>query len=240
MRLVKVLAEAGVASRRRAGEMVKAGRVTVNGRVCRAPGLDVDPQKVEIMVDGRSVRPVEEKVCYLVFKPKGYVSTSKDPQGRPLVVDLLPATGLRLYPVGRLDMDTEGLLLLTNDGELAYLLTHPRFDVPKTYRALVVGSPSREVITRLRRGVMLEDGPTAPAQVRVVGRRGPHTWLEITLREGRKREVRRMWAAVGHPVVTLRRIRLGFLTLNGLQPGEYRRLSPDEIRNLKNLAAGRN
>lgn len=238
MRLVKFLAEAGVAARRQAGELVKAGRVKVGGRVVKEPGLQVDPETASVEVDGRRLSVPRGKVCYLVFKPRGYVSTVRDPQGRPKVVDLVPDRGRRLYPVGRLDMDTEGLLLLTDDGELAYLLTHPKFGVPKTYRALVAGFPAPAALDRLRRGIILEDGPTAPAQVEVVRQQGRHTWLEVTIHEGRKRQVRRMLEAIGYPVTALRRTSLGFLTLDGLRPGQYRRLTSEEIARLKDLAAG--
>src|ERR687884_634606 len=201
MRLAKFLAHAGVASRRASEQIVAAGRVTVAGEEVRDPARDVDGSE-PVAVDGRPVRVHDgRRAVYAVNKPAGVVSTAHDPQGRPTVVELV-RSGRRLYPVGRLDADTTGLILLTDDGDLAHRLTHPRFEVPKTYRARVGGGPVGDrALARLRNGVDLEDGRTAPAQVR---RLGPGR-LELTLREGRKRQVRRMCEAVGHPVVELRR-----------------------------------
>ncbi len=224
MRLAKYLAIAGIASRRASEEIVRAGRVTVGGATVTDPARDVGSDD-QVSVDGAVVRPVTEPVVYAVNKPAGVVSTVRDPQRRPTVVELLPRD-LRLYPVGRLDADTTGLILLTNDGELAHRLTHPSFEVPKTYRATVSGGPVGGVAVRaLRDGVRLEDGLTAPAKVRRIG---PGT-LEITIHEGRKRQVRRMCDAVGHPVITLERVRFGELPLGSLAPGECRRLSQREV-----------
>jgi 23S rRNA pseudouridine2605 synthase len=227
MRLAKYLAAAGVASRRASEEIVRAGRVTLGGATVTDPARDVGPGDA-VAVDGRPVRPELEQVVYAVNKPAGVVSTARDTHGRPTVVSLVHSE-LRLYPVGRLDADTTGLILLTNDGELAHRLTHPSFEVPKTYVATVANGPVREgAIRALRRGVELEDGPSAPARVRRIA---PDT-LEITIHEGRKRQVRRMCEAVGHRVRRLERIRLGPLELGDLEPGGYRRLSRDELNAL--------
>jgi 23S rRNA pseudouridine2605 synthase len=232
MRLAKYLATAGVASRRAAEELIRAGRVTVDGELVADPARDVSEQQ-RVQVDGESVAAQPERAVYLVNKPAGVVSTARDPQGRPTVVELLPSS-LRLYPVGRLDADTTGLILLTNDGELANRLTHPRYEVDKTYRAVVANPPvARRAVGQLRQGVALDDGPTAPARVRATG---PDT-LEITIHEGRKRQVRRMCQAVGHPVKSLERIAFGPLQLGDLPPGQTRRLTVGELRRL--ASAGR-
>ncbi|MBC7104760.1 MAG: rRNA pseudouridine synthase [Firmicutes bacterium] len=230
-RLARYLARSGVASRRRAEAVIAAGRVAVNGTVVTTPAFTVDPERDRVTVDGRPVHP-EPRVYLMLNKPPGYVSTVSDPRGRPTVLDLVPRVG-RLYPVGRLDADSEGLLLLTNDGELSLLLTHPRYGVPKTYRVWVAGVPDRGTLTRLARGVELEDGPTAPARVRLVraGRAG--SVLEVTLREGRKRQIRRMCAAVGHPVLRLVRVGLGPVNLGALPPGRWRELRPEEVAALR-------
>jgi 23S rRNA pseudouridine2605 synthase len=234
MRLAKYLASAGVASRRAAEEIVRAGRVTVRGAEVTDPARDVGPDD-EVAVDGESVRPERALVVYAVNKPPGVVSTARDPQGRPTVVGLVPA-GPRLYPVGRLDIDTTGLILLTNDGELAHRLTHPRFEVPKTYRAVVSRPPVRDAAIRaLRAGVVLDDGRTAPARVR---RLAPDT-LELTIHEGRKRQVRRMCEQVGHPVRRLERVAFGRLELGSLRPGSYRRLNPTEVAALSAASGSR-
>jgi 23S rRNA pseudouridine2605 synthase len=229
MRLVKYLAHAGVASRRASEQLVFAGRVTVGGEVVRDPARDVDGS-VPVAVDGRPVRVSNgQRAVYAVHKPRGVVSTARDPQGRPTVVSLVPSAR-RLYPVGRLDVDTTGLILLTDDGALAHRLTHPSFEVPRTYVAKVRRPPVREPALRaLREGVELDDGRTAPARVR---RLGPDR-LEITIHEGRKRQVRRMCEAVGHPVVTLERVRFGPLWLGSLEEGRHRRLTAAEIRKLR-------
>jgi len=229
MRLAKFLATAGVASRRAAEEIVRAERVTVNGETVTDPARDVgDPDLVS--VDGTAVAPEAERAVYAVNKPVGVVSTASDPQRRPTVVSLVPSA-VRLYPVGRLDIDTTGLILLTNDGELAHRLTHPSFEVPRTYRAVVTRPPVRERALRaLRNGVELDDGPAAPARVRRLGDRGEI--LELTIHEGRKRQVKRMCEAVGHRVRSLERVAFGPLTLGGLAPGAHRRLSPAEVEAL--------
>src|SRR5579884_2486908 len=224
MRLAKYLATAGIASRRASEEIVRAGRVTVDGERVTDPARDVSEGNA-VSVDGRAVTQRHERIVYALNKPAGVVSTARDPQRRPTVVSLVPHE-LRLYPVGRLDADTTGLILLTNDGELAHRLTHPSFEVTKTYRARVANAPVKEAALKaLRGGVEREDGLTAPAQVRRVA----PDLLELTIHEGRKRQVRRMCEAVGHPVRQLERVRFGPLALGRLAPGSYRRLSAREV-----------
>jgi 23S rRNA pseudouridine2605 synthase len=231
MRLAKYLAHAGVASRRSAETLIADGRVRVEGRLTTDPARDVGEDSC-VTVDGRPVSGPEPRVVYAVHKPLDVVSTARDTHGRPTVIELAPADGLRLYPVGRLDADSSGLILLTNDGELANRLTHPGFQVRKTYLARVGGGPIGDRDLRaLRRGVELEDGPTAPARVRRVGRDA----IELTIHEGRNRQVRRMCAAVGHPVLGLQRIAFGSLRLNGLASGAHRRLSAVEVERLRSL-----
>jgi len=233
MRLAKHLAHAGVASRRAAESLIAQGRVSVDGETVSDPARDVG-EGSRILVDGRPVEGPEPRVTYAVHKPVGVVSTAQDTHGRPTVVGLLPDEGLRLYPVGRLDADSSGLILLTNDGELANRLTHPRFEVPKSYRAKLAGRPIDEAaLRRLREGVELEDGRTAPAEA---SRLGAHE-LELTIHEGRNRQVRRMCAAVGREVIELRRVRFGPLRLDRLGVGEYRRLEAPELDLLRALTA---
>jgi len=224
MRLAKFLAAAGVASRRAAEDIVRAGRVAVAGDVVTDPAREVTGDE-PVAVDGAAVRPPEDRVVYAVNKPAGVVSTASDPQRRPTIVSLVPSAR-RLYPVGRLDIDTTGLILLTDDGALAHRLTHPSFEVPRTYRATVARPPVGDPELRaLRRGVELEDGHTAPARAR---RLAPDV-IELTIHEGRKRQVKRMCEAVGHPVRHLERVAIGPLTLAGLAPGAHRRLTPAEL-----------
>jgi len=231
MRLAKHLAHAGVASRRAAEGLIAQGRVVVDGEVVTDPARDVSETSC-VEVDGRALAGAEPRVVYIVNKPLGVVCTARDPHGRPTVVELVPARGLRLYPVGRLDVDSSGLILLSNDGELANRLTHPRYEVPKTYLARVGGGRVGEGALRaLRGGVTLQDGPTAPARVRRV----KADLLELTIHEGRNRQVRRMCEAVGHPVLALERVAFGPLRLNGLAPGAYRRCSDAEVECLRAL-----
>jgi 23S rRNA pseudouridine2605 synthase len=232
MRLAKFLAHAGVASRRAAEEIVRAGRVTVADEIVTDPARDVDGSE-PVAVDRRAVAAPEQRAVWAVHKPAGVVSTARDTHGRPVVVDLVDAGGARLYPVGRLDADTTGLILLTDDGDLANRLMHPRYEVPKVYEAQVENAPVREPALRaLRAGVDLDDGRTAPAGARQLR---PDV-LELTLREGRKRQVKRMCAHVGHPVRRLRRIAFGPLRLGDLPEGAARRLSPAEIQRLRDAA----
>ena len=229
MRLNAFLARAGVASRRRADELIRDGRVLVNG----VPGkLNTAVGKRDVVVvDGERVAP--QPLAYvLLHKPAGVVTTARDPHGRPTVVDLVPPEP-RVVPVGRLDADTTGALLLTNDGDLAHRLAHPRYGVPKVYEAEVEGAPSRDDLARLRGGVELDDGPTAPAEVRVLGLDAGISRIELTLHEGRKHQVKRMCEAVGHPVRRLHRSRYAGLDLDGLEPGAWRGLTKDEIAALR-------
>jgi 23S rRNA pseudouridine2605 synthase len=231
MRLVKYLAHAGVASRRAADTLIAAGRVSVDDQIVTDPARDVS-ESANVAVDGRPVSGAERRVTYALNKPVGVLSTAQDERGRATVLGLVPAQGLRLYPVGRVDADSSGLILLTNDGELANRLTHPSFEVPKTYRATLLGGALGERALRaLREGVQLDDGPTAPALVRRTGERE----IELTIHEGRNRQVRRMCEAVGHPVAELRRVRFGPLTLDGLREGEHRLLSGEELQRLRAL-----
>lgn len=230
-RLQKVMAHAGVASRRDSEEMIKAGRVRVNGEVVTELGTKVDPEKDRIEVDGEPIS-LEKKVYIVLYKPRGVISTAHNSHGRPTVVDLVNVEQ-RVYPVGRLDADSEGLVLLTNDGALTHQLTHPRFEHPKEYHVLVAGRPSRETLERLRTGIRLEDGLTAPAQVDVLRREDGDTWLRMILHEGRKRQIRRMADAVGHPVRRLIRVRMGSILLGNLAPGKWRYLSRQEVKQLQ-------
>ena len=228
MRLAKRLAHAGVASRRAAEQIIAAGRVSVGGELVTDPARDVS-EGDEVTVDGRAIGGAERRVVYALNKPVGVLSTARDTHGRPTVTSLIDARGLRLYPVGRLDADSSGLILLTNDGELANRLTHPRYKVAKTYRVKVAHGPVGErALRELREGVQLDDGPAKATRVRALGRDG----LELTIAEGRNRQVRRMCEAVGHPVVTLTRVAFGALRLGALRPGEHRQLSAAEIERL--------
>ncbi|ACX52400.1 pseudouridine synthase [Ammonifex degensii KC4] len=235
-RLQKVLARAGIASRRKAEELIVAGRVKVNGQVVDKLGVKVDPERDSIEVDGKPVK-LPERLVYLAFhKPRGVVTTLHDPQGRPKVADFLKGIKERVFPVGRLDYDSEGLLLLTNDGELAHRLLHPRFHVPKTYLVWVKGEVGKEKLNLLRRGIKLEDGPTLPAEVRVLRRARGETVLQLTIREGRKRQIRRMLKALGCEVLRLKRVAVGPVRLGPLRPGEYRHLTPREVDSLRKAA----
>ncbi len=230
-RLQKVMARRGVASRRECEELILAGRVTVNGETVRELGTKVNTGD-SITVDGKKLEEENARIYILLNKPKGYVTTVKDPEGRRTVMDLVSGVKDRIYPVGRLDYGTEGLLLLTNDGEMGFALTHPSHRVDKTYIAKVWGMPSREALEALGRGVKLEDGVTAPAQVKLLSR-GRQSQVELIIHQGKKRQVRRMLQAVGHPVISLRRVRFGPLTLEGLAPGSYRHLTHKEITALR-------
>lgn len=234
MRLAKYLAHAGVASRRAAEALVQDGRVTIDGAVVTDPARAVDEHSAKVAVDGSPVAGAEARVVYALHKPAGVVSTARDTHGRRTVVDLI-ADDRRLYPVGRLDADATGLILLTNDGDLANRLTHPRFEVPRTYRVAVARPPIRPGALRaLQSGVELEDGRSAPARVR----RLASDRLELTIHEGRNRQVKRMCEAVGHPVRSLQRVRFGDLGLGGLAPGEHRLLAPGEVARLRRAGPG--
>lgn len=236
-RLQKVLASAGLGSRRHCEEYILAGRVTVDGEVVTQLGVKVDLQRQQVAVDGERLRP-HKKVYYLVNKPPGYLSTTADPAGRPRAIDLVPPSEARLFTVGRLDETTEGLLLVTNDGELAHRLAHPRFQVQRVYRALVAGVPTQESLNELQRGIHFAEGKFRVRAVRIVKSQGRSAVLELVLTEGQNREVRRLLARVGHKVMALKRIAFGPLKLADLEPGAYRPLRLDEVRELHDFTSG--
>ncbi|MFC1735888.1 pseudouridine synthase [Candidatus Hydrogenedentota bacterium] len=238
MRLHKFMAHAGIASRRTCEDMIIQGRVSVNGRIVDSPGFKIDPENDEVRVGGKTV-DLEKKVYMALHKPLGVISTMSDPFGRPTIFDLINDLKERLYPIGRLDAETDGLLILTNDGDLAHRLAHPSFEIPKTYIADVRGVPDEKGLRILRSGVELEDGLTAPAAVEIVGRTRFGARLRLTLHEGRKHEVRRMCAEVGREVVNLRRVVFAGIELGDLKAGNKRFLTPDEIAQLRQLSQGR-
>ncbi|WP_307396641.1 pseudouridine synthase [Paenibacillus anaericanus] len=232
-RLQKILAGAGIASRRKCEELILKGKVEVNGEVVTTLGTKADPAVDVISVEGKTIGA--EKKLYVVFnKPKGVITSASDPQGRKIVTDYLKSIPERLYPVGRLDYDTEGLLLLTNDGEFAHLLTHPKHHVPKTYIATVKGVPHGSALDKLKNGILLEDGITAPAEVEYqdIDPEGKFSTISITIHEGKNRQVRRMFEAIQHPVTKLKRISFGELFLGNLKRGLYRYLTKEEIEGL--------
>jgi 23S rRNA pseudouridine2605 synthase len=236
-RLQKVLAAAGLGSRRQCEELIVAGRVDVDGEVVDELGAKVDPKSQAIRVDGLPL-PEPKRVYYAVNKPEGIVSTNRDPSGRPRVIDLLPKDRARLFPVGRLDLHSEGLILLTNDGELANRLTHPRYGVEKTYQVLVAGHVDPETVGKLRRGIRLAEGLARVEHAQIKRRHKKSTVLEMVLREGQNREIRRVMAKVGHKVMRLVRVAMGPVRLGKLPPGEYRRLTTKEVAALEKAAAG--
>ena len=233
VRLQKVIAASGVASRRAAETMIKDGHVTVNGKVVRVLGTCIDPSKDHVKIDGRHVQQAEPEVFVLLHKPAGYVTTMDDPQGRPTVADLVPKVKVRVFPVGRLDYDTEGLLLLTNNGKVAQACVHPRYHVPKTYLVKVSGVCTDEEIRNLEDGVALDDGMTAPATVRKSGKAKVNSWLELTIHEGRTHQVKRMLEALGHRVVRIKRIRFGPIELGDLPVGASRFVTDAEANALR-------
>lgn len=230
-RLQKILARAGIASRRKAEEMIVAGRVAVNGRVVTNLGTKVDPQTDDITFDGRPVIS-EEKIYILLNKPTGYVTTLSDPQGRPIVTDLLTGINQRVFPVGRLDYDTEGALILTNDGNLGQFVQHPRYEVNKTYLTTVAGKPSRLKLKQLEAGIVIDGHKTWPAKIRTIGRHHAETTIEIVIHEGKKRQVRKMFSAIGHPVKTLKRTAYGNLKIGSLKPGHFRFLTENDLKKI--------
>jgi len=238
-RLQKLLAEAGIASRRGAERLIEAGRVRVNGRVVTERGAKADPESDRIEVDGHPLPPAQPRAYLLLHKPAGYLTTRVDPRGRATVFALLPDLGVRLHPVGRLDADTEGLLLLTSDGALTYGLTHPRHGVPRVYEAWVEGRIPPGALAALRGGVLLEDGPAVPTEVRLLGHAGGTSRLRVTLTEGRYREVRRMIQAVGLRVRRLVRVGFGPIRLGRLRVGQSRPLTPAEVEALWAAVTGR-
>jgi 23S rRNA pseudouridine2605 synthase len=238
-RLQKLIAEAGIASRRHAEELIAAGDVTVNGKIVKTPGTKADPERDHIKVRGRLINPrlkQREQVYVLLYKPRGFLSSAADPEGRPLVTELVPSSLGRLHPVGRLDFNTEGLLLLTNDGELTNIITAARNRVRKVYEVKVKGIVPEAALDRLRRGITLEDGVrTAPAEIKRVEESATNSWFEVVLHQGRNQQIRRMFDAIGHSVVKLRRTKIGFLADEGLRPGQWRFLAPAEVTRFKKM-----
>lgn len=235
-RLQKILSQAGVASRRASEQLMVEGRVTVNGTTVRELGTKADPSRDDIRVDGRRIKRSEQRVYLLLNKPAGYVTTRSDPERRPTVIDLLSGVREYVYPVGRLDFDSEGLLLLTNDGELAARLTHPSHGVTRVYEARVLGQPDDRDLQRLARGLVLDGHRTLPAEIDRLVVKGDRTTLRVTLREGRNRQVRRMCEAIGHPVEHLRRVAIGPLRDTRLKLGQWRPLTEDELSRLQRAA----
>lgn len=233
IRLQKIIADAGISSRRKAEALILEGRVLVSGRVVTCLGTKADPEKEFIEVDGRPLARTKEKVYIALHKPRGVITSRDDPEGRRTVSDLIQKVSAPVFPVGRLDYDAEGLLLLTNDGDLAQRLLHPRFAVPRTYLVKVRGVPSSGKIKSLREGILLSDGMSLPAKVRLVEETKTNSWLRITVREGRNRLIKRMCEAVGHPVLKLKRTAFGRISLGALKPGEFRFLSRAEVKKLR-------
>jgi len=238
-RLQKIIAAAGIASRRKAEQLITGGLVSVNGKIVVELGTKADSEHDHIRVNGKLLHGAERHIYLLMNKPKGYVSTLRDPEGRPTVMDLLQGVGARVYPVGRLDYASEGLLLLTNDGEFAHFLMKAASHVPKTYMVKVAGKPKPEALTRLRAGLFIASDrgrrvKTAPAKLRLI-RESDNPWYEITLIEGRNRQIRRMFEAVGHHVEKIKRVRYGRLELD-VHPGKFRRLTLEEVAGLKSAA----
>jgi pseudouridine synthase len=235
-RVQKILAEAGIASRREAEKIILEGRVTVNGKVIQL-GAKADPEKDHIKVDGKRIPRPEPKITLVLNKPRGYLSTVKDPKGRPTVMDLLGKIKWRLYPLGRLDFDAEGLLLLTNDGEIAYHLSHPKFFIPRTYWVKVQGVPGERKLDLLRKGIRLEEGLAKAQSVQILREREKNSWIQITVTEGRTHLVKRLFAALGHPVLKLKRVEYGPIRLGNLPVGHFRFLTPEEVDHLRRLKA---
>ena len=233
-RLQKVMAHAGVASRRKSEEIIAEGRVKVNGKTVTEMGFKVEPEQDEIIVDGELIS--EEKKRYILLnKPEGYITTVSDPEGRPTVMDLIPDLKQRLYPAGRLDNDSSGLLIMTNNGDLTYKLTHPKKEVDKKYRVLAQGELRQEDFDKFEAGMIIDGQKTAPAKISNVSYKNNQTQFDIVIHEGRNRQVRRMAKIAGFPVISLKRIAFAFLTLRGVKEGEFRYLSEQEINKLKNM-----
>lgn len=240
-RLQKIISRAGAASRREAEKLILAGRVCLNGQVVTELGLQADPERDTISIDGQALKPSVPRLYFLLNKPQGYISAVKDDRGRKTVIDLLPDVKEYIYPVGRLDYDTEGLLVLTNDGEMMNGLLHPRYEIAKTYLAKAQGVLRQGQLKKLAEGVLLEDGMTAPAKARLVKKAQDNSacLVQLTIHEGRNRQVRRMLQAVGHKVLRLRRTGFAGLTLRGVDLGAYRELTKEEVESLKKLAGVR-
>ncbi|MEJ2134647.1 MAG: pseudouridine synthase [Desulfofustis sp.] len=230
MRLQKFLAECGVASRRKAEQLISRGAVSVDGRTITEMGCKIDPKRQEVRYQGRLIQPKAKWTYILLNKPKGYVTTMSDPQGRPIVTSLLKDLDTRLFPVGRLDIDSEGALLLTDDGALAHKILHPSHESTKTYEVVVKGIVSQGKIRKLEQGIEIEGKKTWPAKISQVKKQGSACRLEISIHEGRKRQVRRMFEAIGHPVINLKRTAYGKLQLGSLKSGAYRFLTPEDMK----------
>lgn len=234
-RLHKILADAGVASRRKGEELILAGRVSVNNKVVRELGITADPAHDRIRVDGRPLPHPAPKVYYLLYKPRGVITSLHDPEGRTTIKDLMPRIKAKIFPVGRLDYDAEGLLLLTNDGEMAMRMAHPRYRVPRTYLVKVKGVLTDEEMARIEKGVMLDDGMSPAIKVTPERRLQKNSVVKVTLHEGRNRVIKRTFEAIRHPVLRLKRIGFAALALEGLRPGGYRPLTAEEIERLRGL-----
>lgn len=235
VRLQKIIARSGIASRRKAEELIRHGLVTVNGETVMTLGTKVDPVHDHIKVEGRHLKSRPPDMFLMLNKPLGYISTLHDPAGRPTIKALVPKPSIRLFPVGRLDYDSEGLLLLTNNGDIAQACLHPAHHVHKTYLVKIKGILEEPEIQKLRHGLMLEDGPTAPAKVKKAGKAEANSWVEITIHEGRKHQVKRMFEQIGHPVLRLKRVQFGPLNLGTLPPGQTRYLTDKEANDLRHL-----
>lgn len=235
IRLQKYMAQCGVASRRKCEEMIKSGQVTINGEVVRDMGVKIDPSHDRVFVNGKRISLEENYVYIMLNKPRGYITTVKDQYNRPIVMDLVKDISERIYPIGRLDYESEGLLLLTNDGNIAFHLTHPRHQIDKEYVVRVEGCPSSEDIDKLRNGIDIGGFITSPAQVDLIRKNKQTSLIRITIKEGKNRQVRRMFDAIGHPVIYLKRIRIGNIKLGNLELGKWRHLTNRELEALKDL-----
>lgn len=235
VRLNKYLSQSGITSRRRADLLIREGRVKVNGEVVTVLGCKIQEESDSVEVDGIAVKKIEQHTYLALNKPPGFLVTLEDPHRRPTVMDLISEGSGRVFPVGRLDMNSEGLLLLMDDGELAHRLMHPRYHIPKEYHVLVKGCPDAPCLELLRKGIVLDGRRTAPANVKLLSCRSGKSLIEVEIREGRKREIRRMMDAVGHAVVSLKRVKFAGLALGGLKPGKWRRLTSAEVNQLKSL-----
>jgi len=234
VRLQKFIAQCGAGSRRAAERMMQEGRVSVNGQVVTTLGVQIDPEQDKIRLDNKLLKGAEPLTYILFYKPKGCLTSMKEEGSRPAIPQFLERIKIRVFPVGRLDYDAEGVLLLTNDGELAKILSHPRYNIPRRYLVKVKGIPSAEKLSSLKRGIRLEDGLTRPAVARRKGTtKAGNSWVDITVWEGRNRLIKRMFLQIGHPVQKLKRVQFSFLGLAGLLPGRYRYLTPDEIKRLR-------
>ncbi len=238
-RLQKILAERGIASRRKAEDLIRDGHVTLNGRIARI-GDKADPRRDAIKVNGRRLAAPSERIYLLLNKPKNVVATLDDPEGRTTVFDLIHMPAPRLFTIGRLDYDAEGVLLFTNDGNLAHQLAHPSFEIPRAYLVKIKGKPQKDEIQRLSRGIRLDDGPTAPCRITPIRETEGNSWVEMTLHEGRNRQVKRMWEKMGYPVLKLKRVSFAGIKLGRLHPGESRFLLPEEVEKLRNMISMKN